>query len=172
LPAAVRANAVDRYSEKIMTVAQVPGSGFATLAGVHDGKRIDLWWKGAVPAPVKAQIGAARAAGLTVKTHPAVRSSEEFAAGVRRLESNSRLRSSGIKIESILGNEDVSAVDVTYSSLDRNDVTAGAAVKKMVEQLSGMPVRSVSRGRMLPLGAHYDSVPRISASYWPRRVGG
>jgi hypothetical protein len=66
IPEYARRNLVDVWADKIMTISDVPGSGYGNLSVVHDGGSINIWWKGAVPGAVQQQVDLARSAGLNV----------------------------------------------------------------------------------------------------------
>jgi hypothetical protein len=147
IPDFARRNATDVWADRISDVAEIPGSGFGDLSLVHDGNRIDLWWKGDLSATVQQQVDLARKAGLDVEVHSAAHTTEEFHAAVNKLFGNPRLQAAGVRVTAALAARDVSAIDLVYDSDDRNDVSAEPVARKLVSEESGFAIRSASRGK-------------------------
>lgn len=147
IPDFARRNATDMWADRITEVAEVPGSGYGDLSLVHDGNRIDLWWKGDLSATAQQQVDLARKAGLDVVVHPASHTTEEFHAAVKKLFASPRLQAAGVRVTAAVATRDVSAIDLEYDSDDPDDASAEPVARRLVSGESGFAIRSAHRGK-------------------------
>jgi hypothetical protein len=146
------------YAQRIANLAESRDSGYSAVKVTPPKEYLEVWWKGRLDQDVADLVDEARKAGVVVDVRPAVRSNADVIRAGERVIRSPRFREAGIDVTAIESPIDGSVFDVTYRPTDKKTTPEEqrASAKSMVEEESGVPVRSIKEGAPEPLATRDD----------------
>jgi len=156
---------LDVLAERIQTAGRkTPESGFTSVVVDAERNTLTLYWQGALPAPVTAELTAARTTGAGVVVKPAPYSEAQLKAEASRIVKQPLRRGTGTdqRSMSVAPRPDGTGIDVAVGGLPAGTtVDRARALVPALAATGGIPL-TVTTGGPQPASRAYDSPP----PYW------